>query len=90
MVMVWMHKGATMVMAVGIGWEHIAILGWRLAVALIQGGYGLGSIKEIPLWLKASMGSKKKRYRGHVAWKAHWACAVGNLLGVAVGNWLHG
>ena len=42
MVMVWMHKGATMVMAVGIGWEHIAILGWRLAVALIQGGYGLG------------------------------------------------
>ena len=35
MVMVWMHKGATMVMAVGIGWELFAILGWRLAVALI-------------------------------------------------------
>ena len=67
-VSLWMHKGKAMTMAGGIGWEHIAILGWRLAVALLWGGYDLGSIKEIPPWLKASMGGKKKRYREHGAW----------------------
>ena len=67
----WLYGFAgdlAMMMAGGIGWEHIAILGWRLAVALLWGDYGLGSIKEIPPWLKASMGGKKKRYRGHGAW----------------------
>ena len=34
-VFLWMHKGKAMTMAGGIGWEHIAILGWRLAVALL-------------------------------------------------------
>ena len=34
-VFAWMHKGKAMTMAGGIGWELFAILGWRLAVALL-------------------------------------------------------
>ena len=34
-VFLWMHKGKAMMMAGGIDWEHIAILGWRLAVDLL-------------------------------------------------------
>ena len=87
-----MHKGKAMTMAGGIGWEHIAILGWRLAVALLWGGYGLGSIKEIPPWLKASLGGvKKEKIQG--AWGmvgSSGICCGFVCLGWLWGCWLHG